>query len=171
MKTEKYTAPKYNMQVLMPPLPYLCAAAATATGLSHVVLHNQIRTRTHSPITEFRSHLIWLLHSVSSLPYLLLHRPQQSRHASSVSHTRTHTHTHTHTEHDSVPPLSKHRTPWPNLVLITTQKALYKAQLVLRRIGRWRGESRTIWLFEEGKKTEDKSEWSLEERELGVHEI
>lgn len=86
-------------------------------------LHNQIRTTTLSPIREFRSNLIWLLHSVSSLPYLLLHRLLKSP-TRKQAHTGTHTHRHTH--HSSLSPLNKHRTLWPNLVLVAAQKALYK---------------------------------------------
>lgn len=48
--------------------------------------------------------------------------------------------------------LTKHRTLWPNLMLITIQKALYKVQLVLR--GRKReGEGGIGRLMEEGEKT------------------
>lgn len=69
--------------------PYLCAAAA---GLCYECYIIRSGPECFSPITRLRSNLIWLLHSVSSLPYLLLHRLLKSPHASSHTHINTHAH-------------------------------------------------------------------------------
>ena len=89
---QKNTQPPCNIQVLKPLLPYLSAAAAVAGRSYHCYIIRSGPERLVSPITEFRSHLIWLLHSVSSLPCLLLHRLLKSPHASEHTHTHTHTH-------------------------------------------------------------------------------
>lgn len=75
--------------------------------------------------SEFRSHLIWLLHSVSTL---LL----------KSSHT------------GFCVPGAQNTTIWQNAVLISTQKRLHKARLVLRR--QWGGEG-GLALTEEGEKS------------------
>lgn len=75
------------------------------------MLRKQIRTRTFSPITQFISNLIWVLHYVSSL---LLHRLLSPCIRPVPLHfTRT-------------ARLNEHRMLRPNSALITTQKAHYK---------------------------------------------
>lgn len=112
----------------MPLLPYL-SVAAVAAGLSYkcYIIRSGPECFPQSQFSvQITSHL--------ATPFCLLSTLLTVTQAAKIP-SRQLSHTHTH---NFVSPLIKHRTLRPNLVLITTQKAPYKAQLVLR--GRWGGE-------------------------------
>lgn len=115
----------------MPSPSYLCAAAAPGLSSACYIIRSGPE---HFPQSQGSDHISSGYSILSALKLL------KSTHAN--SHT-----------HNSVSPLSKHRTLWPNVVLITKQKALYKAQSVLRGMwgtGRWNW---TSWVIEGGGKT------------------
>lgn len=85
---EKKKQPPCDIQVLLSLVPYLCAAAA-ASGRSYKCYIIRSGAKRFPLITGVRSHLMWLLHSVSFLPYLLFHRLLKSPHSRRLTHTNT----------------------------------------------------------------------------------
>lgn len=100
----------------MPPLSYLFAAAAAAAAAGLSYKRYIIRSGPERfPQSQFRVQIT----SHLATPFCLLSTLLTAAQAAKIP------------THNFVPPLTMHTTLWPNLVLITTQKALFKAQLVL----------------------------------------
>lgn len=147
-----------DIQVLLSLVPYLCAAAA-ASGRSYKCYIIRSGQKRFPPITGVRSHLMWLLHSVSFLPYLRFHRLLKSPHSRRLTHTNT--------TWVCVPSLQAQNTLAKPGVNHCTKSSLQSPVSSQRAVGTG-GWTWAIWLIEEeGKKTshlDQKQERKTEDR-------